>query len=551
MPSQTVAAWFDKHPKALAALEAMCKAGGSWRSMRDELQRKHKYPFRDHTNLGFFVRERFPGITQRAKKQAREAKQVETAAQTAAAAPRRFHRSGRDVQKLERHRNFVITSAVNNCAADPNFLRALKHYADDHDAALVVSPVRYRNPRVREENDPDEWWDPAIEPYLLESELRPHDRLSIMATKVQATASNPLPPRLSGLTQNRSAVFGHPQLAMRTIPTPQHKLPKTMYTSGAVTEKSYSETLAGALAEFHHSLGAVVVEIREHGFHLREVTWNDKGQEFIDLSERYTARGRSKAPAPEALVMGDIHVGAHDPLVMAATFGDEESIFNVLRPKRIVLHDLFDGLSINHHEQHNLLTAAMRARSGKSSLRRELDDNVYWLNALPAEPEKAIVQSNHNEFLIRWLQAGKPTPENALVYHKLCAALLEADELGKPVPNPLQLWIEPQLNNPDRFRWLKTDDSYRVGGVELGMHGHRGPNGARGSVRNLSQIGTRSIIGHVHSPEIFQGVYAVGLSGLYDQGYNAGPSSWLQTHALVHANGFRQLVHLINGHWRG
>lgn len=494
-----------------------------------------------------------------ANREKREAEKAERLAAKAKAAPRTFYREARDVARLEKYRNFVITCAVNNSAAHPNFVSALEHYASDHEAAIVMPSIRYRNPHTREDvtrarygwhkQDP-EWWDPRIEKYLLDGELRPHDRLSLMCMKVQATASNPLPPRLSGLTQNRSAVFGHPQLAMRTVPTPQHKLPKTLYTSGACTEKQYSDTLAGALADFHHSLAAIVVEIRDHGFHLREITWNEKGQEFIDLGERYTARGRSKALPPEALVMGDIHVGAHDPLVMHATFG-EGSIYEALRPKRLVLHDLFDGLSINHHEAGKVLTAASRATSGKSNLRRELDENARWLNALPPDADVYIVESNHNEFLMRWLQHGKPEPENALVYHKLAAALLEAGERGEAFPNPLELWLRPMLERSDAIRFLKTDEIFRIGGVELGMHGHRGPNGARGSVRNLSQIGTRSIIGHVHSPEIWQGVYAVGLSGLYDQGYNAGPSSWLQTHALVHSNGFRQLVHLINGHWRG
>jgi hypothetical protein len=32
--------------------------------------------------------------------------------------------------------------------------------------------------------------------------------------------------------------------------------------------------------------------------------------------------------------------------------------------------------------------------------------------------------------------------------------------------------------------------------------------------------------------------------------YTAGPSSWLNTHCLLHADGKRQLIHIIDGKWR-
>ena len=44
------------------------------------------------------------------------------------------------------------------------------------------------------------------------------------------------------------------------------------------------------------------------------------------------------------------------------------------------------------------------------------------------------------------------------------------------------------------------------------MHGDKGPNGARGSIRNLRRIGIRSVIGHTHSPGIDEGCYQVGTS---------------------------------------
>ena len=82
------------------------------------------------------------------------------------------------------------------------------------------------------------------------------------------------------------------------------------------------------------------------------------------------------------------------------------------------------------------------------------------------------------------------------------------------------------------------------------MHGDRGPNGARGSIKNLRRIGVKSIIGHSHSPGIDEGAYQNGTSTRLRLGYNVGPSSWLNAHTVVYANGKRSLINIIDGKWR-
>lgn len=469
---------------------------------------------------------------------------------TASAEPQTFHRSEDDVRRMERGDNFVVTSAVSSSPVDPGFWAALQHLARNQDAQLVVNPVRYKNPTRRGEEREDEWWAEEVLPHLLESELRPHPYLSIMPTKVQATANNPLPPRLSGLTKARSAVFGHPQLAMRTVATPQEELPKLLYSSGACTQKRYSDTIAGEVAGFHHSLAAVIVQVRGSRFHLREVTWD--GERFIDLDVEYTEHGARPAQAPLALVLGDVHVGQHDPDVHFATFGSG-GLCESLGPRHLVLHDLFDGLSVNPHDRGKRLTRAVRQAHGINNLESELHAVAEWVNALPPEAEVVVVPSNHDDFLMRWLERGEDgvEPENRYLYHWLSWMMLrDANPRTGEMPNPLELALADDLDHP-RVRFLKMDESFRLGNIELGMHGHLGPNGARGTIRNLSQIGTRSVVGHSHSPGIWQGVYQAGTNSNYRLGYNPGPSSWLHSDVLVHANGRRQMVHFVGGRWHG
>jgi len=89
-----------------------------------------------------------------------------------------------------------------------------------------------------------------------------------------------------------------------------------------------------------------------------------------------------------------------------------------------------------------------------------------------------------------------------------------------------------------------------VGGIELGMHGNRGLNGSRGSIRNLRRIGVKSVIGHSHCPGIDEGCYQVGTSTRLRLDYNHGASSWLNAHGIVHADGKRQIVVIVDGNWR-
>jgi hypothetical protein len=163
------------------------------------------------------------------------------------------------------------------------------------------------------------------------------------------------------------------------------------------------------------------------------------------------------------------------------------------------------------------------------------------------------VASNHDSFLARWVvsQDWRVDPTNAEFYLRTALELVKRTSLqasGTVYPNPLGYWIE-QRRDP-RIKVLRQDESFTRAGVELSMHGDLGPNGARGSVANLRRIGVRSVVGHSHSPAINEGCYQVGTSTNLKLEYNAGPSGWLNTHCILHRDGKRQLINIINGAWR-
>ena len=533
----TVAQWFAKHPQAKKRLDKWVgdrrsgEESDGIRGLLAHLQNSHAFPFQDHTSLWKFAK-REHGTIESPKK---------------APAVHTHTRTDTELRKIEKGDTFFVTSAVSNCYADPGFLQAIERWREELGAKVIVNGVRYQNPTRPNEEVADEWYDPALARYMLNQEIRPHPKLSILPTKVQATASNPLPPRIAGLTQGRHTILGHPQLAMKTVPTLDGEA-KVMWSTGAITRPQYSETLAGTMGEFHHGLAGVIVEVRDDDVLMREVTWDGNG--FTDCEWDFRADGTYEAPAPLALVMGDIH----DPLVskdvMEATFG-EGGIYDCMKHERIVLHDLADFRNVNPHDWGKLTHAAL-AQSGRNSVQDDIDSTAQWINNLPTDPDLVVCRSNHDEFLTRWLQDGERnvTPVNRKLYHELSFQILDEFNRTGKFPVTLELALRGKVREGVRF--LNFDESFRLAGVEMGQHGHLGPNGARGSILNYARMAVRTIIAHAHSPGIWQGCYQVAHSGVQDHGYNRGPSSWWNAHVTLHANGQRQM-HLITvkGRWRG
>jgi hypothetical protein len=108
--------------------------------------------------------------------------------------------------------------------------------------------------------------------------------------------------------------------------------------------------------------------------------------------------------------------------------------------------------------------------------------------------------------------------------------------------------MDKLMANSGALKWLKPGESFIRHGVEHAYHGHKGPNGARGSTRGFATIGAKVVKGHSHGAEIIDGARSVGTSSLMDLGYNAdSPSGWTHTHNLLYANGKETLIHCVGG----
>lgn len=457
-------------------------------------------------------------------------------------------------------RRYLITAAQNGTPVHKGFLAALLSACEKLGAKLLVVPLRYKNPTSRwtQSQANEEWWDPAIVPYLCQQRLRLNANL-VLAADVRTQPTAPLP--LSGfeaLTAGESCIIGHTKLQLRCIPTPQHKFPKLLVTTGAVTLPNYTDTKTGKLGEFHHVLGAAMVEIEGKIFHLRQINAEKDGS-FYDLNWRFEGNGQAQlfmqGAQGSVLTMGDTHVDSIDPKVEVATFGPG-GIVEALGIKTLVWHDLCDGYSVNPHHRGDPFIAFAKQAAGAHHVQREIERAAEFLDEHTGlGMQSFVVDSNHNDFFRRWVLSSdwrQLDPENMEFYLKTALAMLSGAEhtkAGTTYPSPLAYWLK-QYCDRDAIECVGPSASLEINGIEYGMHGDRGPNGARGSIKNLRRIGVRSVIGHSHTPGIEEGCYQCGTSTLLRLEYNLGPSSWLNTHVLTYPNGKRTLINIINGKWR-
>jgi hypothetical protein len=449
---------------------------------------------------------------------------------------------------------YVVVWAQNATPVHRAFWAALQRFCAHRGASLIVIPGRYKNPtstwsRMQQEQDR---WAREVEPFLFAGRGR-IGKLTIFGdVSIQPTAVRPL----SGFevfAGEQSAVFGHPKLQLLTVATAKRRWPRIFTSTGACTRTNYSDSKAGKKGSAHHVLGATLIE-RGRGdlFHLRQINAAPDGS-FIDLDEHFSVDRVRKAARAEALICGDGHDAYRDKQVLDATFAGAESICGVYKPLRVVHHDALHFAARNHHTIDDFMDRYNRtvAASAIDDVECEVRSVIRFIDEYtPKNATPFVVRSNHDEAFDRWLKRGNPfeDPINAEFWFKTWTRLIEERNASGRWPNALASWYREW--GKGRAVFLERDSALRIKSIECGFHGDRGANGAIGSALGFSKLGGKTMIGHSHTPQIIDGCYQVGVMGALDQGYNTLPSSWLNTHGLVLANGKRQLINIIDGDWK-
>lgn len=467
--------------------------------------------------------------------------------------------------KPKQVKRYIITSAQNNTNVNEpvwnNLLALAKHY----DAQVLVGTFSYNKnaygkmsvKRGTAKLDSDLWYDPKVEPYISDSRLELAPALHYCGEmNTLPTAVNPL----SGFetyTGRASSIFPQVKFAMRSVPSARYEPPKFLYTTGTVTQKNYIQKRQGLKAEFHHCYGGLLVEVdHEGGWWVRQLNATKSGV-IYDL-DVYVDHGTVRPTnGVEAITWGDGHVLLLDQPNHVCSL----NMLDTLKPKMQFIHDVMLGSVTNHWTRKSLHERFSRycKSGGWSDLRKEIQVGIDFLNAMKRDGcTTYVVDSNHDRpWMEKWLDTnGREDPKNVLLWLELNTALyraMEEDPFSKDF-HVLEYAFQLVGLDPSTATFLREDQSFLItkAEIECGMHGHLGPDGARGSVFNLGKMARKINMGHCHKAGIYNGLYACGVSCRTDSDdwYVKGPGSWSHSHIVTYPTGKRTIVTVWNGKWR-
>lgn len=469
-------------------------------------------------------------------------------------------------------RRYILTCAQNNTPVNRVVWENLLALSKYHKAELLCASFTYNQNAygklavkagTYKGRTSELWYDEAVRPYL-----EPSDRnIELAPGLMWCGRMNTLPTAaqpLSGFetyTGRASGILPHAKLAMQSVAMMKDEGAKFNYTTGTVTQLNYIQKRAGIKAEFHHTYGALIVEVDAQGrWFVRQLNADKRGRIYdLDLlvEDGKVTRGNSV----EAINWGDAHVIQMDPRVRALGWG-KGGMLDTLRPRHQFMHDLVDFRARNHHEIGNPHLIFRRYVEGEDSVQWEMEEAAKFLHEAEREWCKTVVvDSNHDNALTRWLRDAdfRRDPVNAEFYLRCQLRKYESIRKRERGFHMIEYVLRDMLSCPKTVRFLREDESYIIcgrtneggaGGIECGMHGHLGPDGRRGTPQNLSRMGRRANTGHTHSAGIIDGLYTAGTCSLMDVGYNKGPSSWSHTMIVTYPNGKRALVTCTAGAWR-
>lgn len=450
-------------------------------------------------------------------------------------------------EDIDNYQRFVITTAVTGCDPHEDGLAAIENYCKRNKAKLLILPCSDpAKSKDRKYNFSLSHKLPAKS--VVFRDLSLNSNLFLSTIKLTAKQINPLT-GLKRLSDRGSCILASPKQMIEHVASSNKKdLPRAIMTTGAITKSDYRTEMymserTAYLADDDHQLGAVIVEIKDSKiFFYRRIEIDPKTGAFCDINKKYHADGRVESVRAELVQQPDWHVLSTDPQFKKAA----KEIVALVKPKYMTLEDFFDGISINPHERHDIVQRALKAMKGELSLSNELKACADEINDLCTwEVEELIFKyGNHEDFLKRWLSTAEYSDDPINHYEGVCLAKAT---LEGEMPFEFAMRSRYAIKNPEKVKFLRVNDSFKVGGIENGVHGHLGSGGKRNpSMAGLEAYGPCNT-GHNHSAAILRKVVRVGTATHLQLSYNDGASAWTQTLNIQHKDKSRQLITVING----
>ncbi len=437
----------------------------------------------------------------------------------------------------EFRQTLILTWAQNATPTHKGFMTGIHRLRRDIDATLMIQAGSYENPTSvwSDRQEHSQWWWEDLRPFLVNQRTDLNRNLVLMAdVNARPTDQYPLS-GMEGFTHGECSVLGHPKRELVMVPTPQQRIPKLMVTTGACTIKNYTESKAGKKGEFHHIIGAVVIELVDGKiFHHHNISARPDGA-FCYFEKAYYPDG-SVGPAGPSKILdtGDLHPRWADPGVIEGTFG-RNGLADRLDAQNVVLHDALDFYAGTRHHENRPFIALAKQLSGFNDVEKEVQFTIDFIIKKMNGRKTYIVPSNHDDMFRQWIERTdwKKDPVNMRFYLRTASWMADNTVMTKQgafTPDPFIHYVEQRQQR--NIVCLK-DKPLTIAGYLLSLHGDKGANGARPSIKSLAKIGTKSITGHGHSHGVEGGHSRNGTCTFLSLEYTGPIGSWTNSHTSV------------------
>lgn len=455
---------------------------------------------------------------------------------------------------------YLCTWAQAETEVHKEFFENMKAYAKHIGAEIIVSCGRYRNPsslekskelKAKEKNK--SVWSSELRNYLYASRVDLNNMLTVLCdVKIQPTNMYPIN-GINGFTGIKTSIVPHPKVQLKSLPVLKDYPQKLVLSTGACTVENYTDTRIGKKGEAEHEFGFVIVEIvNENDFYVRQVQADDSGR-FYDLNYCVdkgvvidTFKSKEDFGYP-FIVWGDLHLSQEDEQVVKLA----RKLTNALQTENVILHDLFDGNSVNPHSEKDPFRMLEKECNQEDDLENEIANMRTWLTVAESTLKWStihVIASNHNDFLDRFL---KNVDWRKSRNKKLYLELSYIKSRGLAPKGMVNYLIDEFFNRPDIKRRIKTYEygaSLRIKDWELGLHYDKGVNGSRGSIGQFKDLSTKTIGGHGHSAQRFGGAIMTPTLTKLQLDYNKDSlSSWVQGVTQGYPNGKASQIIFIKG----
>jgi hypothetical protein len=427
---------------------------------------------------------------------------------------------------------YIVSSQISNEPVHHQLIENMEVLAEVLDAEIIIGAVYKENcnAMLRDDNEKTRWYgNTRTNQYILRDQKLELEGATLRGeVNIRPNAANPISavaPFVTDQHRGRHAVFFHPNIAVESLPRPIDEPRQTIYTTGSVNPSSidyYRRSVSESKARFHHSMGFLVI----HGSHAFPVYAEKDGS--FDFFHLRIANGNVSTAVYTHSVWGDLHAPDHDKDMVEQVM---DLCWN-LEVRNVVIQDAIDIQHGSHHAKSTI--ARYQTYKTQGCLTRELDKAGDVLSAIAASFKVSYIASNHHSHLDTFLNrpVDEVDPADLETYFELNLLRLREGT------SAFRSWL--LLNNIKGIEY--SDFSPLNIGETTVYHGDKGICGAKGSPKSFAKGSGKTIVGHSHSEQIYQGVINPGCLVNLPQGYQSGLTKSTQGIVLVSATGKRSLI---------